>query len=177
MSRALNTRWHRAALAVFMVIVVAHWTEHIAQAIQIYVLGWPTHQAGGVLGLAFPWLVHSEWLHYGYALLMLIGLIVLLPGFAGRARSWWNVALAIQLWHHCEHLLLLIQAMSGSYLLGRGVPTSIVQLVIPRVELHLFYNAIVFIPMVVAMVLHLRPRAGERTAMRCTCARPVMVPQ
>ncbi|MFD2351201.1 hypothetical protein ACFSTC_20530 [Nonomuraea ferruginea] len=40
----------------------------------------------------------------------------------------------------------------------------------PRVELHLFYNAVVFAPMVVAMVLHRRPRLEERAVMRCDCA-------
>lgn len=73
------------------------------------------------------------------------------------------------MWHHLEHLLLLIQAITGSYLLGRSVPTSIIQLIIPRVELHLFYNAVVFAPMVVAMILHLWPRPAERAQMRCTC--------
>lgn len=147
---------HQRGLLVFMAIVLAHWAEHITQAVQIYALGWPTHHAGGVLGLYFPWLVHSEWLHYGYALIMLAGLILLRPGFSGRARTWWSVALGIQVWHHLEHLLLLIQALTGWRLAGRPVPTSIVQLVVPRVELHLFYNALVFAPMVVAMVMHLR---------------------
>lgn len=167
---ALNTRWHKIALAGFLFIVLAHWAEHIAQALQIYVLGWQAKEAGGVLGLAVLWLVTSEWLHYGYALIMLIGLIMLRPGFVGRSRTWWSVALGIQVWHHFEHLLLLIQALTDSYLLGRAVPTSIVQLIAPRVELHLFYNTIVFVPMVVAMVLHLRPRPTELTQMRCTCA-------
>ena len=34
---ALNTRWHKAALIGFMAIVLAHWAEHVAQAIQIWV--------------------------------------------------------------------------------------------------------------------------------------------
>jgi hypothetical protein len=157
-SSAANSRRHRVALAGFLAIVLAHWAEHVAQAAQIYLLGWPKAEAGGVLGLALPWLVHSEWLHYGYALIMLAGLIVLRTGFAGRARTWWNVALGIQVWHHVEHLLLLVQAMTGSYLLGRTAPTSILQLVVPRVELHLFYNAVVFAPMVVAMVMHVGAR-------------------
>jgi hypothetical protein len=166
----LNTSGHRIALAVFTLIVLGHWAEHIVQAVQIYALDWPRPAAGGVLGLAFPWLVTSEWLHYGYAILMLIGLWLLRDGFAGRARTWWNVALWIQVWHHFEHLLLLVQALTGSNLLGKPVPTSIVQLLFPRVELHLFYNAIVFAPMVVAMIYHLRPRKAERDIMRCTCA-------
>ncbi|MCG5216071.1 hypothetical protein [Streptosporangium sp. KLBMP 9127] len=167
---ALNTRHHKAALGVYLFIVVAHWAEHLAQAVQVYVLGWPLPQARGVLGLPFPWLVTSEWMHYGYALLMLIGLIMLRPGFVGRSRTWWTISLGIQVWHHIEHLLLLIQALAGSNLMGRPAPTSIIQLLVPRMELHLFYNAIVFVPMVVAMVLHMRATAAERSLMRCNCA-------
>jgi hypothetical protein len=80
------------------------------------------------------------------------------------------VALVIQFWHHIEHLLLLIQANTGGYFFGRSVPTSVLQVFFPRVELHLFYNSVVFIPMVIGMYLHLRPNPDELTAARCTCA-------
>ena len=166
----LNTRHHKAALVVFLFVVVAHWAEHLTQAFQIYVLDWPRPQAGGVLGLAFPVLVSSEWLHYGYAIVMLVAFVVLRHGFTGRSRTWWNAAMWIQVWHHFEHLLLLLQAVSGANLLGKPAATSIAQLVFPRVELHLFYNAVMFAPMVVAMVLHLRPRQEELALMRCSCA-------
>lgn len=156
-SRALNTRWHRAALLVYAVVVILHWGEHLAQAVQIYLLNWPRPAAGGLLGMVYPWLVKSEWMHYGYAVLMMVAFIVLRHGFTGRARRWWDAAMWIQVWHHTEHLLLLVQALSGAYLLGAAAPTSVLQLVLPRVELHLFYNAIVTVPMVVAMVLHMRP--------------------
>jgi hypothetical protein len=172
----LLARWngtrHRAALNVFMAVVLAHWAEHLAQAYQIWVLGWPVPRARGVLGLAFPTLVTSESLHYGYAVVMLAGLWVLRHGFVGRARTWWTVALGIQFWHHIEHLLLLVQAQSGAFLFGRAVPTSVLQLVFPRVQLHLFYNAVVFLPMVVAMLYHLRPSGSERRRMSCSCVRP-----
>ncbi|MEW9552811.1 hypothetical protein [Nonomuraea sp. NPDC050783] len=164
----LNGRHHRTALMLFMVIVVAHWAEHVVQAIQVYAWGWPLSEARGVLGLPFPWLVTSEWMHYGYALLMLVGLILLRKGFTGRSRTWWNISLGIQVWHHLEHLLLLVQKLSGLHLMGRPVPTSVLQLAFPRMELHLFYNAVVFVPMVVAMLLH--RRAGEEHGAACTCA-------
>jgi hypothetical protein len=166
----LNTRHHKAALLVFGFVVIAHWVEHLAQAYQIYVLDWARPKAGGALGLAFPALVTSEWLHYGFAIFMMVAFVVLRHGFTGRSRTWWNVAMWIQVWHHFEHLLLLLQAMTGQHLMGKPVATSIAQLVFPRVELHLFYNAIVFVPMVVAMVLHLRPRQEELAHMRCSCA-------
>ncbi|GIE30584.1 hypothetical protein Ait01nite_036290 [Actinoplanes italicus] len=165
----LNGRYHRPALRMFMFVVIAHWAEHLVQAYQIWVMGMPRPQARGVLGQFFPWLITSEWLHYGFAIVMLIGLFLLLPGFTGKARMWWVLALGLQFWHHIEHLLLLIQAQAGANLFGAAAPTSIAQLIMPRVELHLFYNSVVFIPMVVAMYLHLRPLpAGETAA--CDCA-------
>lgn len=171
---SVNGAHHRALLTAFLVVVIAHWAEHITQAVQIWGLGWQPAAARGVLGVPFPWLIKSEALHYGYALVMLAGLFLLRPGFAGRSRTWWTIALAIQFWHHIEHLMLLLQAQSGQFLLGRAVPTSVLQLVIPRVELHLFYNTIVFLPMVIAMWLHLRPSPADRELMACGC-RPVPV--
>jgi hypothetical protein len=165
----INTRWHRPALWAFMVVVIGHWVEHIAQAWQIYVLGWPMHHAGGFLGYYFPWLVHSEVLHYSYALVMLIGIWVLRRGFTGTSHTWWTVALVIQFWHHTEHLLLIGQATLHHNLFGSPVPTSIVQQIIPRVQLHLFYNSIVFIPMVIGMYYHMFPRENEAHA-ACSCA-------
>ena len=100
---------------------------------------------------------------------MLVGLVVLRRGFNGTAdRRWWTVALAIQFWHHIEHGLLQTQAILGYNFFGSPVPTSIAQLWLPRVELHLFYNTIVFIPMVIAMYYHMFPPAAERP--QCTCA-------
>ncbi|MEU7874971.1 hypothetical protein [Dactylosporangium sp. NPDC049140] len=170
LSQWLSGRGHRLALNGFMVIVLAHWAEHLTQAYQIWVLGWPVPKSKGALGLAYPWLVTSEWLHYGYALVMLVGLWLLRGGFVGRARIWWTVALAIQFWHHIEHLLLFIQAQTGTFFFGKAVPTSVLQLVFPRVELHLFYNTIVFLPMVVAVWLHMRPNRAEAQLATCACA-------
>jgi hypothetical protein len=162
-------------LNTFMVVTLLHWAEHLAQAYQIWALGWARPKAGGALGLAFPSLVKSEWLHYGYAIVMLAFLAVLLPGFRGRARTWWAIALGIQFWHHIEHLLLLIQAQTGTTFFGAAVPTSIAQLLFARVELHLFYNSVVFLPMLVAVYLHLRPNRRELDLMSCTCARRMTV--
>ena len=174
---ALNGSWHRAAMLTFATLVVSHWAEHVLQVVQIFVLGWPRPQALGALGLLFPWLVSSEVLHYGHALLTLVGLLLLRPALHGRARSWWDVALAIQVWHHFEHLLLISQVAAGANLFGSPVPVSILQLVFPRAELHLFYNAIVTMPMVVAMYFHRHPTKRERKVTLCTCPGPRRQPQ
>lgn len=165
----LNGEHHRAALNVFMFIVIAHWAEHIIQAIQIWALGWAREDALGLLGVPFPWLVSSEALHYGYALVMLLGLWVLRHGFVGRGRRWWMASFWIQAWHHLEHLLLLGQVALGAHLLGNAAPVSVVQLVVPRVELHLLYNAAVFLPMLVGVYFHLRPTRAEYRRLTCSC--------
>jgi hypothetical protein len=167
----LNTDRHELALRVFTVIVLAHWVEHLLQGFQIYALGWPVPDARGALGLFLPWLVKSEVLHYGYALVMLVGLWTLRSGFTGKVdRFWWMLAFWIQFFHHIEHGILQAQAILGQNLMGRPVPTSLVQLWVPRVELHLFYNTIVFIPMAIAMYYHLFPPAREESRPQCSCA-------
>jgi hypothetical protein len=170
LSDRLNGEWHELALRTFMVIVLAHWAEHLTQAFQIYALGWPVPESRGVLGQFFPWLMKSEMLHYSYALVMLVGLFILRKGFTGREEHrWWTIALAIQFFHHIEHAILQWQALVGQNLFDRPVPTSLLQLWIPRVELHLFYNTIVFIPMVIAMYYHLF-RTEPAATPRCSCA-------
>jgi hypothetical protein len=167
----LNGSGHELALRAFMVIVLAHWAEHLIQAVQIYSLGWPVPQARGLLGYFYPWLITSELLHFGYAVVMLAGLWALRPGFTSvTERRWWTIALAIQFFHHIEHAILFGQALVGQNLLGRPVPTSLVQLWVPRVELHLFYNTIVFLPMVIGMYYHMFPRAKDAGGHQCTCA-------
>jgi hypothetical protein len=170
LSYLLNHAWHKRALQLFMVVVLGHWAEHLAQAFQIYALGWPIPEARGVLGLWYPWLVKSEVLHYGYALVMLIGIWTLRKGFTGRSRTWWMIAFWIQFWHHIEHALLISQATAGHNLFGSPVPVSILQLWLPRVELHLFYTTIVFIPMVIGMYYHMFPPPNEEPHRGCTCS-------
>lgn len=173
---SLNSRWHELALRSFLVIVILHWVEHIVQAYQFYVLHWPRAMSMGLMGMFYPWLMKTETLHYGFALLMLIGLWVLRKGFTGTSYKWWMVSFWIQFWHHIEHAMLFYQANSHHYFFGGTVPTSVGQIWIPRIELHLIYNTLVFIPMVVAMYYHLYPPARDAVKMVCTCAhqRPPM---
>jgi hypothetical protein len=144
---------HGIALRLFAAIMVAHWLEHIVQAYQVYALGYEPHHALGLLGQFYPWLVHSEWMHFGYAILTFVGLVLLRQAFCGPALAWWNIALVVQVWHLFEHALLFIQAQGGFALWGAKEPISVLQLFWPRVELHLFYNSVVTIPIVIALIL------------------------
>lgn len=194
----LNAEWHKPALLSFTAIVLAHWAEHLVQAFQVYVLHWPLKESLGLLGMPFPWLVRSELMHYLYAIVMLIGIWVLRKGFVGRSRFWWMAAFWIQFWHHIEHALLQGQIIYGANFLGAPAPISVIQMLgliegtgstgfnglmagppahaftplllfVRRVEVHLFYNTVVFIPMVVAMYLHMFPLPEEEAHMACGC--------
>ncbi len=164
----LNSAFHERSLWLFMVVVMGHWAEHVIQGAQIWLLDMERADSLGGLGLLAPVLVSSEALHFGFAITMLTGLVLLRPGFTGASRGWWNASLALQGWHFVEHAVLLAQVVVGVNLFGSPVPSSLLQPFIPRAELHLLYNLVVFVPMVVAMWLHSRPQpAGTIT---CTCA-------
>ncbi len=92
------------------------------------------------------------------------GLLLLRPGFQGQSRKWWTGALVAQSWHFFEHFLLQVQWLTGIYLFGASKQISILQLWIPRVELHFMYNLIVFVPMVIALIIHFQQSKGEPTA-------------
>lgn len=170
LAERLNTVWHERSLQIFMAVVLAHWAEHLVQAYQLYAMNMPVPEARGVLGFWFPWLVASETLHYGYALVMVVVLWVLRSGFTGRSYTWWMVAFGIQFWHHIEHGLLQAQVLIGMNLFNAPVPISIFQIWIRRPELHLIYNAAVFIPMIIAMYYHMFPSPAEQSQQQCSCA-------
>ncbi|MDY6785174.1 MAG: hypothetical protein SW833_21955 [Cyanobacteriota bacterium] len=176
--RFLNGRWHKVAMQLFMLVIFSHLAEHLAQIFQLWVLGWKRPECLGFLGLVYPWIMKSEWLHYGHALFMLLGLALLRPAITGRARVWWNAAFILQFWHHLEHILLLGQVLIRDNLYRFAAPTSIAQVIVqqlnhqplagqpvlPRIELHLFYNLIVLIPMVVALCYHRFPSARQTSS-------------
>jgi hypothetical protein len=128
-------------MRVFLFVVIAHFVEHLAQLFELFIFGWDRPDCLGFLGLWQPGLMRSEWLHYLYALSMLIGLYWLRKQVNNH---WWTRTIHLQHYHHIEHLLLLVQAMLGLKATGIG------GIWFPRIELHFFYNLVVMIPMMLA---------------------------
>jgi hypothetical protein len=126
----------------FLGVVMAHFAEHLAQIFQLYILSWSRQNCLGILGLWQPALMRSEWLHYLYALSMLIGLYYLRPQFN---QIWSQRTINLQHYHHLEHLILLTQAIFGFKTTGIG------GIWFPRIELHFFYNAVVMIAMLISL--------------------------
>jgi hypothetical protein len=147
----LNTRYYKVAMGIFVITIIAHLMEHFTQTGQVYICGWDRVDAKGMLGLAYPRLMEAEWFHFSYACEMLLGLLLFKMSFGNKAAFWWKVTIGVQVWHLFEHSLLLFQDLTGKYLLNGMYPSSILQLVFPRIELHLFYNLLVLAPMIVAM--------------------------
>jgi hypothetical protein len=125
---SLNTHRHKVAVQGFMAIVLFHWFEHIVQAYQFFVLRWSRPMSMGFLGMYYPWLMKSEVLHYGFALVMLAGLWMLRKAFTGTSHTWWMIAFWIQFWHHFEHFILFYQAQTQHFWFGGAVPTSVGQI-------------------------------------------------
>jgi hypothetical protein len=152
----LTDTMHSLLLTLYMIAVIFHFFEHVLQICQAFVLHWARADSGGLLGLWAPQLLASELLHFGYNLFQLVGLAVLLKGFAGRAQRWWAIALAIQTWHFIEHTVMLVQAQTSLYLFGASKPMSLLEVLLPRIELHFLYNALVFVPTAIAVFLYWR---------------------
>ncbi|MEM7331082.1 MAG: hypothetical protein AAF490_03245 [Chloroflexota bacterium] len=152
----LNTVWHEKALWAYIVIVLGHFSEHVIQIYQIYILGWLPKEAGGILGLWFPWLAESEILHIAYNGAMWIGILLLWKGVQGQSRTFWKWALIFQTWHLFEHVILMYQFVAKDYWFGGARQTSIGEIFFPRPELHFMYNFIVFVPLMIACFLYFR---------------------
>lgn len=152
---------HTRALILYGGLVLGHFSEHIIQLIQAFVLGWPRHHSMGVLGMWFPDLMRTETLHFSYNLVQLVGLLLLYHGFSGRARRWWTVATVFQGFHFFEHFLLQAQYSTKIYLFGKPRQTSIGELALPRIELHFVYVTLVVIPTVIALYLYFQQRAAQ----------------
>jgi hypothetical protein len=151
-------------MVLYMAVVVLHMCEHILQLYQFAVLGWARPASGGLLGLWAPQLAMSELLHFSYNSFQLIGLLALLGGFKGRARTFWIIAIGLQSWHWIEHALLQMQWITKLYLYDGPKPMSVLEILLPRIELHFIYNMMVVIPTLIAVYLYVRKLLDERRA-------------
>lgn len=132
---ARQSRW----LALFFIVLIGqtgHFFEHLAQMIQIHLLGWPTSQASGVFGV-----LNIEWVHFLWNTWILFMVLLFLIPFRQVRVLWLLVALAI--WHEAEHVAIMITYLqthvSGSPgllsrggMLGGGLPLI-------RPDLHFLY--------------------------------------
>jgi hypothetical protein len=155
-AEAARTYQHQAWLGVFFVLTalqLSHMGEHVAQMIQIHVLGLRGDDARGIFGV-----FDIEWVHFVWNALVVVGVVLLLTRCTHNRWLW--VTLPIAGWHLVEHSYILSVYMSTGVsgtpgllaqggLLGGGLPLI-------RPDLHFGYNLIETVPLVAAFLLQTR---------------------
>lgn len=151
---------HYGAFAILELLVIVqglHFIEHIAQLIQVYVLGMARSQAHGIIGS-----LDVEYVHFCFVLLLQVGVTALLFKFPRNTALW--VAFAIGLWHLVEHAYITynylfqnayyqMQAKNG--LLAQG-GALLPHAPLPRIELHFLYNLLFLTALLWALIQCLR---------------------
>src|SRR5216684_5749663 len=129
-------------LALFFVLVIGqsvHFTEHIAQMIQIHILGLSGTQAHGIIGM-----LDLEWVHFVFDAGWVPMCVYTLFFIFRKSNPWLWVLLPIVTWHALEHIVImrvyLTTGVVGSPgLLARGGAIA-GGLPLTRPDLHFLYN-------------------------------------
>jgi hypothetical protein len=118
------------ALAVAFLVQSAHFAEHIAQIIQIYLEGIAPPNAHGLLGATFDF----EWVHFIYNIGLEVVLIGLLLGYRSALQEnplpavkstipLFTGLVLFQGYHSIEHVTKLYQYLFNSLYQSGAVPT------------------------------------------------------
>jgi hypothetical protein len=146
------------ALALLYVLAVTqggHFVEHLAQIVQIHLLGLSGTDARGLFGQ-----LDIEWVHFVWNTWVIVAALLLLVRYP-RNRWLWAATIAAA-WHEAEYAYLLSvylttnQAgtpglLAAGGLVGGGLP-------IPRPDLHFAYNLIETLPLLAAFAVEIRGR-------------------
>jgi hypothetical protein len=153
-------------LAFFFILVVtqgAHVLEHVAQMVQIHLLGLSGLQARGILGM-----LDLEWVHFIWNSWVLLCAVLLV--FLFRKNPWLWVLLVISVWHEMEHVYIMsvflrtghvgapgLLARGGA--IGGGLPLS-------RPDLHFYYNLLEEFVLIIAYLYQIQrlPISEEHSA-------------
>lgn len=148
-------------LAFFYLIFISqlgHFGEHLVQMYQIHVLGLPAKMSHGVIG---P--LDIEWVHVIFNTWVLFGAIVLLTRYPKNKWLW--ITLIAATWHEIEHLYII------TYYIQTGIPGNPGLLSrggailggfnIARPDMHMFYNILETVPLVVAFFVQIRSTYNE----------------
>src|SRR5215470_11370618 len=159
-----QSRW----LAFFFVLLVAqsvHFTEHIAQMVQIHLLGLSGSQAHGIIGM-----LDLEWVHFIFDAGWVPICVYTLFFIFRKSNPWLWVLLPLVTWHALEHVVImrvyLTTGVVGSPgLLARGGAIA-GGLPLTRPDLHFLYNLIEETLILIAYAHQVKqlPSTAERSA-------------
>ena len=143
-------------LAFLFILVVtqgAHLLEHVAQMVQIHLLGLSGLQARGIFGM-----LDIEWVHFIWNSWVLACTVLLV--FLFRKNPWLWVLLLISVWHEIEHVYIMsvflrtghpgapgLLARGGA--IGGGLPLT-------RPDLHFYYNLLEELVLIIAYLYQIQ---------------------
>ncbi len=152
-------RW----LAFFFVLLIAqsvHFMEHIAQMIQIHLMGLSGIQAHGIIGM-----LDLEWVHFLFDACWVPMCVYTLLVVYRKSNPWLWILAVIVTWHAFEHIAImsvyLRTGIVGSPgLLARGGAIS-GGLPLVRPDLHFLYNLLEETLILIAYAYQLKQLSGS----------------
>jgi len=132
-----------ARLAIYFVFIAlqnVHMCEHVAQMVQIHILGRPFSASHGIFGAVLD----TETLHFAFDSLWIPGcMIYLLMLYDGRDKWLW-ILFPLAVWHCCEHIVIMDYYLRTGIVGSPGILASggLIGSPLSRPDLHFIYNAI-----------------------------------
>ena len=161
-------------LAFFFILVVtqgAHFIEHVAQMVQIHLLGLSGLQARGILGM-----LDIEWVHFIWNSWVLLSVVLLL--FLFPKNPWLWVLLVISTWHEVEHVYIMSIYLRTGH---AGAPGLIAHggaiaggLPLSRPDLHFFYNLLEELVLIIAYLYQVRRLPLPEEILPPPCCSPLV---
>lgn len=151
-----------AFLFLLLVGQTAHFIEHLAQMVELHILGLRGTQANGIIGQ-----LNNEWVHLIWNSWVLLFCFFLFYWF--RKNPWLIVLFIFGIWHEAEHLYIISKYIQTGVagnpgliarggLIGGGLP-------IARPDLHFFYAVFEEALLILAYATEIRrSQARERLA-------------
>jgi hypothetical protein len=132
-----------ARLAIYFVFIAlqsVHMMEHVAQMVQIHLLGRQFSASHGIFGAVMD----TEWLHFLFDSLWIPGCMVyLLMLYGGRDRWLW-ILFPLAVWHCAEHVVIIDYYIRTGVVGSPGILASggLIGSPLSRPDLHFLYNAV-----------------------------------
>lgn len=152
-------RW----LAFFFVLLIAqsvHFTEHIAQMIQIHLMGLSGTQAHGIIGM-----LDLEWVHFLFDACWVSMCVYILLVVYGKSNRWLWILAGFVTWHALEHIVIIsvylrtgIMGSPGLLAQGGAIAGG---LPIGRPDLHFLYNLLEESLILIAYAYQLKQVSGS----------------
>ncbi len=130
-------------LFALLVLQSVHFSEHVAQMVQIHLLGWMPAISHGLFGSVLD----VEWMHFFFDTLWIpINTGILLFMLGRRSGVWLWVLLPVGVWHGYEHVTIMSDYLRTGMVGTPGLLATGGHLwhnsPMSRPDLHFFYNAI-----------------------------------